>query len=58
MTWRDVRLAYVHEYSEPDLDRVLSDIGYATVHKFAGSVGANDRSSSDRGMLLYLLRKG
>lgn len=58
MTWRDVRLAYVHEYSEPDLDQVLSDIGYATVQKFAGSVGANDRSSNDRGMLLYLLHKG
>ena len=46
MTWRDVRLAYVHEYYEPEPDRVLAEIGYTIVQKFAGSVGA-DRSSSD-----------
>jgi hypothetical protein len=57
-TWRDVRLAYVHEYSEPDLDRVLGDIGYAVVQKFAGSVGEPRRADLDRGVLLYLLRKG
>lgn len=56
MTWRDVRLAYVHEYSEVDLDRVLADIGYAVVQKHAGSVGVSD-PGSDRGVLLYLLQK-
>ncbi len=57
MTWRDVRLAYVHEYSEPDLDEVLGDIGFQVVQKFAGSVGAR-RAEHDRGVLLYVLRKG
>ncbi len=33
MTWRDVRLCYVHEYSEADLDTVLAEIGYTTVAK-------------------------
>ncbi len=57
MTWRDVRLAYVHEYSEPDLDEVLGDIGFQVMQKFAGSVGAS-RAELDRGVLLYVLRKG
>ena len=51
-----MRLAYVHEYSEPDLDGVLADIGYAVVEKFAGSVGGGG-GDGDRGVLLYLLRK-
>jgi hypothetical protein len=55
-TWKDVRLAYVHEYSERDLDIVLTDIGYAVVEKFAGSVGSGP--ALDRGVLLYVLRKG
>ena len=47
MTWKDVRLAYVHEYCESDLDAVLTDIGYTVVSKFsAGAV-----------TLLYLLQK-
>lgn len=47
MTWKDVRLAYVHEYCESDLDAVLADIGYSVVSKF----------SSGGVALLYLLRK-
>jgi hypothetical protein len=54
MTWHDVRLCYVHEYSEPDLDGVLAEIGYTTVAKFHRGVRGADR---ERVVLLYLLQK-
>ena len=54
MTWRDVRLAYVHEYSEPDLDAVIGDIGYTILRKFQRGVRSGDQ---DRVVLLYLLQK-
>ncbi len=54
MTWRDVRLAYVHEYSEPDLDSVIANIGYRTRCKFRRGVRAGDQQ---RVVLLYLLEK-
>ena len=54
MTWRDVRLAYVHEYSEPDLDAVIADIGFTIIRKFQRGVRSGDQ---DRVVLLYLLQK-
>jgi hypothetical protein len=54
MTWRDVRLCYVHEYSEPDLDAVLAEIGYTTVAKLHRGVRGAD---TERVVLLYLLQK-
>ena len=53
-SWRDVRLAYVHEYSEPDLDAVVTDIGFTIVDKLRRGVPLAD----DPGVLLYLLQKG
>ena len=54
MTWRDVRLCYVHEYSEADLDVALAEIGYTTVAKLHAGVRGAD---SERVVLLYLLQK-
>ncbi|HEY4408581.1 MAG TPA: L-histidine N(alpha)-methyltransferase [Acidimicrobiia bacterium] len=54
ITWRDVRLCYVHEYSEPELDDVLAEIGYHTVAKLHRGVRGAD---SERVVLLYLLQK-
>ncbi|HEU5447701.1 MAG TPA: L-histidine N(alpha)-methyltransferase, partial [Acidimicrobiia bacterium] len=54
MTWRDVRLCYVHEYSEADLDDALAEIGYTTVAKLHAGVRGAD---SERVVLLYLLQK-
>jgi uncharacterized SAM-dependent methyltransferase len=54
MKWRDVRLAYVHEYSEADLDAVITGIGYIILKKFHRGV----RSADQEGVvLLYLLQK-
>ena len=53
-TWTDVRLAYVHEYSEPDLERVVCDMGFSILAKFPGGVRGVDH---ERVVLLYLLRK-
>ena len=50
---RDVRLAYVHEYSETDLDEVLAEIGYTTLNKFHGAPTADQ----ERVVLLYILRR-
>jgi len=54
MTWRDVRLCYVHEYSEADLDAALDEIGYTTVAKLHRGVRGAD---AERVVLLYLLQK-
>ena len=54
MTWRDVRLCYVHEYSEPELDAVLDEIGFRTVAKLHRGVRGAD---TERVVLLYLLQK-
>jgi hypothetical protein len=54
MTWRDVRLCYVHEYSEADLDATLAEIGFMIVAKLHRGVRGAD---SDRVVLLYLLQK-
>jgi len=54
MTWRDVRLCYVHEYSEPELDAVLEEIGLRTVAKLHRGVRGAD---TERVVLLYLLQK-
>ena len=54
MTWRDVRLCYVHEYSEPELDAVLAEIGFTTVAKLHRGVRGAD---TERVVLLYLLQK-
>ena len=43
-TWSDVRLAYVHEYSEPDLERVVTDIGFTILAKFPAGCGASTRN--------------
>jgi Histidine-specific methyltransferase, SAM-dependent len=53
-TWSDVRLAYVHEYSEPDLERVLCDTGFTILERFPGGMRGVDQ---DRVVLLYLLRR-
>jgi Histidine-specific methyltransferase, SAM-dependent len=54
MTWRDVRLCYVHEYSEADLDAALAEIGFTTVAKLDRGVRGAD---TERVVLLYLLQK-
>jgi len=54
MTWRDVRLCYVHEYSEAELDAALDEIGYTTVAKLHRGVRGAD---TERVVLLYLLQK-
>lgn len=53
-TWRDVRLAYVHEYSEAGLDGVIEEIGYTIVKKFHRGVTSTDIEPV---VLLYLLQK-
>ena len=53
-TWTDVRLAYVHEYSEPDLERVVCEMGFSILAKFPGGMRGVDH---ERVVLLYLLRK-
>jgi hypothetical protein len=53
-TWNDVRLAYVHEYSEPDLDRVVTDIGFTILERFPGGMRGVEK---ERVVLLYLLQK-
>jgi hypothetical protein len=53
-TWTDVRLAYVHEYSEPDLERVVCDMGFSILATFPGGMRGVDH---ERVVLLYLLRK-
>ena len=52
LTWQNVRLAYVHEYSEPDLDAVVGDIGFTILRKFS-----RGDHTGDRVVLLYLLQK-
>jgi hypothetical protein len=53
-TWSDVRLAYVHEYSEADLELVLCDIGFTVLRKFLGGMRGLE---GERVVLLYLLQK-
>jgi len=53
-TWSDVRLAYVHEYSEPDLDELLKNLGFSVLEKFSSGVRGLD---AERVVLLYLLRR-
>ena len=53
-TWNDVRLAYVHEYSEADVEDVLAEIGFVVLERFPGGMRGVDQ---DRVVLLYLLRK-
>lgn len=54
MTWRDVRLCYVHEYGEADLDQASGEIGFSTVAKLHRGVRGAD---TERVVLLYLLQK-
>ena len=49
-----VRLAYVHEYSQPDLDAVIGDIGYTILRKFQRGMRSGDQ---DGVVLLYVLQK-
>ena len=53
MTWKDVRLAYVHEYSEPEMDTAIERIGFRIVRKFHRGTGAGH----ERVVLLYLLQR-
>ena len=53
-TWRDVRLAYVHEYSEADLEHVLCEIGFSVLRRFPGGMRGLPQ---ERVVLLYLLQK-
>ncbi len=53
-TWSDVRLAYVHEYSEGDLEHVLSDIGFTILERFPGGMRGVE---NERVVLLYVLQK-
>jgi len=53
-TWHDVRLAYVHEYSEDDLDHVITDVGFTILRKFQRGVRSADQ---ERVVLLYVLHK-
>jgi hypothetical protein len=53
-TWHDVRLAYVHEYSEDDLDQVITDVGFTILRKFQRGVRSADQQ---RVVLLYVLQK-
>ena len=52
-TWHDVRLAYVHEYSEDDLDHVITGVGFSILGKFQGVRSADQ----ERVVLLYVLQK-
>ena len=54
-TWHDVRLAYVHEYAEEDLDRRITDVGFSILRKFERGVRNADQ---ERVVLLYVLQKG
>jgi hypothetical protein len=54
-TWHDVRLAYVHEYAEDDLDRLVTDVGFTILRKFERGVRSADQ---ERVVLLYVLQKG
>lgn len=54
-TWNDVRLAYVHEYAEADLERAVCDLGFTVLQKYSGGVQGLE---NERVVLLYLLRKG
>ncbi|MGH9279568.1 MAG: hypothetical protein ACRD12_15895 [Acidimicrobiales bacterium] len=54
MSWRDVRLAYVHEYSQPDLDEAIRSIGYEIVTKFERGIRSVEHG---RVVLLYLFQK-
>ncbi len=53
-TWHDVRLAYVHEYSEDDLDHLITDVGFNILRKFQRGVRSADQ---ERVVLLYVLQK-
>jgi len=53
-TWHDVRLAYVHEYSEDDLDDVIKNVGFTILRKFQRGVRSADQ---ERVVLLYVLQK-
>ncbi len=53
-TWTDVRLAYVHEYSEPDVEEVLAEVGFVVLERFPGGMRGIDQ---DRVVLLYLLQR-
>lgn len=52
--WHDVRLAYVHEYSEADLDHVITGVGFTILRKFQRGVRSADQ---ERVVLLYVLQK-
>ena len=54
-TWNDVRLAYVHEYAEEDLDHLITDVGFTILRKFERGVRTADQ---ERVVLLYVLQKG
>jgi hypothetical protein len=54
-TWNDVRLAYVHEYAEEDLDRLITDVGFTILRKFERGVRS---AGEERVVLLYVLQKG
>ncbi len=53
-TWHDVRLAYVHEYAEDDLDHLITDVGFTILRKFQRGVRSADQ---ERVVLLYVLQK-
>lgn len=53
-TWHDVRLAYVHEYSEDDLDHLITDVGFSILRKFQRGVRSADQ---ERVVLLYVLQR-
>lgn len=53
-TWHDVRLAYVHEYSEDDLDHLITDVGFTILRKVQRGVRSADQ---ERVVLLYVLQK-
>ena len=54
-TWNDVRLAYVHEYSEADLEHVVTDIGFTILARYPGRMRGVE---NERVVLLYLLQRG
>ena len=53
-TWNDVRLAYVHEYAEEDLDHLIADVGFTILRTFERGVRTADQ---ERVVLLYVLQK-
>ena len=53
-TWHDVRLAYVHEYSEDDLDHLITEVGFNILRKFQRGVRSADQ---ERVVLLYILQR-